>query len=883
MPFTQANRALRVTTPLGPDKLLISQFTGTERISELFKFDLGLLAENATKVEFDKLMGQKVLVELDMPGKKKRFFHGIVSRFSEGRRDDTFTQYKMEVVPQFWLLTRRVQSRIFQHITVPNILKEVLKGLDVKWDIKGSFFERDYCVQYRESDFAFASRMMQEEGIYYYFEHTAKGHTLVVANTPQGHADLPEFPKVLFEESAGSSREDMRIIDWEKIQELRSGKVTLWDHCFELPQKNLEAQKTIQETVPVGKVTHKLKVADNDKLELYDYPGAYAQRFDGIDPGGAARPDDLKKIFEDNARVAKLHIEREAAASLEIRGTSDCRQFTTGHKFSFERHFNGDGAYVLTSVIHSAKLGADYRSGDGDTITYSNKFTCIPLALPFRPQLTTPKPVMGGTQTATVVGPPGEAIFCDKYGRVKVQFHWDRQGKKDAMSSCWIRVSQAWGGGTWGGMTIPHVGQEVIVDFNEGDADNPLIVGRVYNAECMPPLTLPGHKTKSILRDHGGNQICMEGDDGGQAIIISSPVAGTTFSMGSLAPSIKPIGAGNGEENAQQAETPPRSTVHPLAPVLHEDGTFTVPDRESAWFMVQPGAACPVGNGLGSGSGGQHPAAGVAQPDGSIEFPNGDVKFPDGRTRHKDGSISLPDSVTTLPGFNAETAESMTHKVGNHVHWDVNVNETKYIKGYKETFILGHKTDVVQGYEKKHIKGDSTSKIDGHKSETVIGKNTPKTFGAKQEFVTPWESKEVVGFSTTVIAGNKNELIGGFAFKKHVGFKRETGPANLTTANERLEDCKKKLELEDQLIHKIKGICDQKIGTLHQEVKALTQKVDGIMRINAGEIGYAVDDLFKVEAGEYMAGIKDVFKLVAANFKISSEVNANDGALSVSK
>src|SRR5580700_3181291 len=199
MAITQANRALRVQTPLGPDKLLITAFKGTESISRLFEWRLELLAENATKIEFDKLIGQKVTVELEMPGGKTRYFHGICNRFSEGKRDSTFTHYKMEVVPQFWLLTRRTQCRIFQQITIPDILKQVLKGLDVKFELKGKYPERDYCVQYRESDFAFASRLMEEEGIYYYFQHDKKGHTLVVADTPDGHADVPEFAKAIFD------------------------------------------------------------------------------------------------------------------------------------------------------------------------------------------------------------------------------------------------------------------------------------------------------------------------------------------------------------------------------------------------------------------------------------------------------------------------------------------------------------------------------------------------------------------------------------------------------------------------------------------------------------------------------------------------------------
>ncbi len=547
MAITQANRALRVQTPLGTDKLIITRFNGSEEISQLFEWHLDLLAENATKVEFDKLIGQKITVELEMPSGKTRYFHGICNRLAEGKRDSTFTHYKMEVVPQFWLLCRRTQCRIFQQINVPDILKQVLKGLDVKFELSGKYPERDYCVQYRETDFDFANRLMEDEGIYYYFQHDKKGHTMIVADTPQSHVDVPEFNKAIFDDLTGGNRPEMRVTDWEKVQELRSGKVTLWDNCFELPQQHLDTQKTIQETVAVGKVTHKLKVADNDKLELYDYPGGYAQRFDGIDPGGGARPADLKKIFEENARVAKLRIEQEACESLEIRGSSNCRQFTAGEKFTLERHFDADGQYVLTSVEHSASYSANYRSGEGEELKYTNSFTCIPLALPYRPALETTKAAVQGTQTATVVGPKGETIFCDKYGRVKVQFHWDRQGKKDANSSCWIRVSQAWGGGTWGAMTIPHVGQEVIVDFEEGDPDRPLVIGRVYNAECMPPLTLPGHKTKTIIRDHGGNQIFMEGDAGKESIVIGSPCGKSGFSIGFLPPTITPIGAGPAE------------------------------------------------------------------------------------------------------------------------------------------------------------------------------------------------------------------------------------------------------------------------------------------------------------------------------------------------
>jgi type VI secretion system secreted protein VgrG len=532
--YTQKNRPMAVTTPLDPDVLLLTGFTGHEGISQLFRFELDLLAENGTSIAFDQLLGQPVTVDLELSGGKKRHFNGIVSRFGEGLRDNRFTAYRAEVVPRFWLWSRRVQSRIFQHTTIPEILKQVLEGLDVTFEISGAFHTRDYCVQYRESDYAFANRLMEEEGIYYYFTHTAGGHKMVVANTPQSHRDVPEQSTVIFEEVIDGSRRDDRVLEWEKVQELRAGKLRLWDHCFELPHQHLEGTRTIQDSVSVGAVTHKLKVGGNDRLHIHDYPGGYAQRFDGVDAGGGDRAGDLAKIFQDAERTVAIRMQREASKSVEIRGLGRCRQFVTGHKFTLQRHFNADGVYVLTTVRHSAQLGGAYHTGNGhpETLTYENTFTCIPLALPFRPPLLTPKPMIAGPQTAVVVGSPGEKIFCDKYGRVKVKFHWDPIPKKDANSSCWIRVSNNWGGSRWGGMFLPHVGQEVIVEFEEGDPDRPVITGRVYNAECMPPRVLPANKTQCNISDHGGDYILCEGADGKQQVDIHSTTAHTQLTLG---------------------------------------------------------------------------------------------------------------------------------------------------------------------------------------------------------------------------------------------------------------------------------------------------------------------------------------------------------------
>jgi len=526
--FTQANRQLAVNTPLGTDKFMLVGFTGREAISQLFVFHLDLLAENTTNVQFDQLIGQGISIRINLPDKKQRFFHGLCSRISQGARDTNVTTYRMEVVPAFWLLTRNAQSRIFQQKSVPDILKTVLDGFDVEFQLQGTFQPRNYCVQYRETDFNFASRLMEEEGIFYFFKHSNAGHRLVVANHPDAHPAVPEKADLIFEQIVGGPRPSDRIHAWEKFQELRAGKVTLWDHQFELAHKHLEASKVTQDQVQVGTVAHKLKLGANNDLELFDWPGGYAERFDGVGPGGDDKAAELQKVFQDNQRAADIRMQEETLSSLSIEGQSDCRQMTSGHKFNLTRHFNGNGTYVLNSVEHVASSQADFRSGGTQPLLYLNRFTCIPAGLPYRPIRKTPKPIVAGTQTAVVVCPGSEEIFPDKFGRVKVQFHWDRDGKHDLNSSCWLRVAQLFAGKRWGTMFTPRVGHEVLVDFLEGDPDQPVIIGSLYNSENLPHYELPKFKTLSYIKTNsspgseGFNELRFEDKKGKEQVFMHS-------------------------------------------------------------------------------------------------------------------------------------------------------------------------------------------------------------------------------------------------------------------------------------------------------------------------------------------------------------------------
>ncbi len=418
MALSQTNRLLQVTTPLGETALVVTGFRGTEHISHLFSFELDLIADNSTTIDFSQLVGKEMTLSVVTPGNGGaadwRYHNGICASFSEGDRNEQFTSYSAEVVPKVWLLTRLARSRIFQQKSVPDILKVVFQGFDSDFQLQGKYEPREYCVQYRETDFNFASRLMEDEGIYYFFQHSKSGHKMVIADTPQGHTDVPGLTTVRYQMAEGGPRTADHVYQWRKTQAVRASKYTLWDHNFQQPTQNLEAKENILDSVQVGTVSHKLKDQANAPLEIYDFPGGYAERFDGISPSGGEQPARLQKIFEDNKRTVKLRMEAEALPALEIHGTSSCTNFVSGHKFTLDRHFDAQGQYVLVSVNHSASLGDPYRSGQGDAgLTYTNSFTCIPIKLPYRPTRQTPVPFIAGVQNAVVTGPAGKEIFPD--------------------------------------------------------------------------------------------------------------------------------------------------------------------------------------------------------------------------------------------------------------------------------------------------------------------------------------------------------------------------------------------------------------------------------------------------------------------------------------
>jgi len=527
MPTTQDNRLMSISTPLGKDYLLINRFTAHEALSQLFSFDVELLHEenevsfSPTTVDPKSLIGQAVTIYISADDGSKREFTGMVNKFSQGNRDVRFSYYYISVVPHIWLLTQKSQSRIFQQISVPDILKKLFAGFQVKYELQETYEPRNYCVQYRETDFDFASRLMEEEGIYYYFEHSGGTHQMIVADTPQSHRDCPGKSTIPFFVNVGDDADFIGAVStFLSDYKLQTGKVTLWDYNFQLPTNRLDLEQP-----------SRFSFGDSLKLERYDFPGGYARKYDGIDKGGGEQAGELNKVFNDRQSTVKKMMESLDAQVTTATANSDCCSITAGYRFSLAQHPNADAnkMYTILTVTHEAEQNPSYVSNEGATDPYTNSFTCIlhgAGAPGYRPPRRTPKPIVQGSQTAVVVGPAGEEIFTDKYGRVKVQFNWDREGKVNEASSCWVRVAQTWAGNKWGTMFIPRIGMEVLVHFLEGDPDQPIITGCVYNPQTMPPYTLPDEKTKSTIKSNsskgggGFNEFRFEDKKGSEQIFI---------------------------------------------------------------------------------------------------------------------------------------------------------------------------------------------------------------------------------------------------------------------------------------------------------------------------------------------------------------------------
>jgi len=496
------NRSVAIATPLGEDKVVITSMQGSEHLGELFHFSVSLLSEDH-EIEGDDLLGENVTIRLTDEDDEIRYFNGYVTSFTQNPSSERYAYYQIELSPWLWFLTRTSDCRIFQEMEVPDIITEVMNdhGLDkINNKLTGEYRIWEYCVQYRETDFNFISRLMEQEGIYYYFEHMDGEHYLVLADGPSCHEAMKNYPSVSYFQPEDGEREGRdHIWQWQLNRRVQSGKFETKSFDFKAPKKDLLTSESKPDS-------WKFKQSG---FEVFDYLGDYTERGDG-------------------ERYAKIRMEEIAQAYEIAQGSGDVRGMVCGAKFKLTGYTRADQnrEYVITGVHHSVRVGG-YESGGGVEGTgYENNFTVMDARTQYRSPQITAKPEIRGPQTAMVTGTGGDEITTDEHGRVKVKFHWDRYAEADDTSSCWIRVSQALAGNAWGGMILPRVGQEVIVEYLEGDPDRPIVTGRVYNGDNSPPYKLPENKTISTLKSNsskgggGFNEIRFEDKKGEEQIYV---------------------------------------------------------------------------------------------------------------------------------------------------------------------------------------------------------------------------------------------------------------------------------------------------------------------------------------------------------------------------
>ncbi|MBJ9977380.1 type VI secretion system tip protein VgrG [Pseudomonas sp. S75] len=501
MLFTQTTRLAQINSPLGPNVLILAEMGGSEELGRLFDYELQLTSDDPA-IDLNQLLGKPMGLSLQLSGMGARHFHGIVARCSQSVDRGQFASYRVTLRPWLWLLTRTSDCRIFQHLSAPQIIKQVFRDLgfsDFEDALSRSYREREYCVQYRETSFDFVSRLMEEEGIYYYFRHEQERHVLVLADAYGAHQKAPGYESVPFYPPDGQHRERDHINDWHLAQEVQPGSLELNDYDFQRPSARIDVRSAMPRPHQAG------------DYPLYDYPGAYEQTQDG-EHYARTRLESLQSLHE----------------RVELRGNA--RGLGSGHLFSlsgFSRQDQNREYLIVAARYYVVQERLETGGGSG-AAQFESTLSCIDAQQSYRPVCSTLRPLVKGPQTAVVVGPSGEEIWTDQYGRVKVHFHWDRHDQSNENSSCWIRVSQAWAGKNWGSMQIPRIGQEVIVSFLEGDPDRPIITGRVYNAEQTVPYDLPGSATQSGMKSRsskGGspanfNEIRMEDKRGQEQLYV---------------------------------------------------------------------------------------------------------------------------------------------------------------------------------------------------------------------------------------------------------------------------------------------------------------------------------------------------------------------------
>lgn len=483
--LTQDTRIGALDTPLGKDTLVAIRFDGAEGLSELFEFRIEALSQQAN-VDFDRALGQNCAMTFKSFADPDRLFNGVLVEAQGLGSQAGLYLYRLTLRPWLWLLSRTSDCRIFENQTAIDIIKKVFsdRGFsDYRVATTGSFPKLEYCVQYRETDLAFVSRLMEQHGIYYFFEYAKDKHTLVLADAKSSHKPVPGHASMPFIADERQLRRDQEhIFKWAPERRFRSGKFELNDYDYLKPNADLKSDAQ-------GSASY-----TKSKMEIYDYPGKFKEKNDG-------------------ETYAKVRLQAEQAFDRRRYAEGDAISLFPGGLVTLEKHPESaeNREYLVLRAEHSF-ASQSYRSGGEADPPYAGRFELLQSDVNYRAPLATPRPIIHGLQTAKVVGKDGEEIDVDEHGRILVRFWWDRKNKQ----SCRARVAQVWAGKGWGGHVIPRIGMEVIVEFLEGDPDRPLVTGAVYNGEYKYPYDMPANKTQSGLKSdsskgHGGyNEFMFE-------------------------------------------------------------------------------------------------------------------------------------------------------------------------------------------------------------------------------------------------------------------------------------------------------------------------------------------------------------------------------------
>ena len=717
MPSTE--RLVDIVTPLG-EALWFRQMTGTEALSIPFEYDVVLHASEKTpSLSAKAMLGEGVTLKVETEKSAGiRPFNGICTRFGNAGREGAHIVYTAKLRPWLWLASRRSDCKIFQNLTVPEIIDQVLAPYGHPWTKKLNRTYRtwDYCVQYQETDMNFVMRLMEHEGIYFYFEHAIGSHTMVLIDDVMRHSPLAGRSDIRYvgKDASTVAREE-HFNSWAVREEVDPGEYISIDYDFEHPKADL-------------KINSKNAIGySHDAHERYQWPGGYTQHADG----------------EDYAKVGNQILQAEQE---RCQGHTTVRTMAPGYTFKLNncprKEQNRQYLAVAATYFFRDNARMSEGSGEGDS-DWGITVTSQPTTMPYRPQLLTPKPRTLGPQTAVVVGPAGEEIYTDKYSRVKVQFHWDRYGKKNENSSCWIRVSTPWAGEKWGMIHIPRIGHEVVVDFLNGDPDYPLITGSVYNADLMPPYGLPDNKTASGLKSRstkGGsatdfNEIRMEDMKGKEQLYLHAQKNYDTVVELDESRMV-------GNDRATRIE--------------HDDDRF------------------------------------VNHDDRHVVTHNQSVQINNNQTvtvkANQDNTVNS-DQSNMVDGMRAQNiGKDLKEKTGGNHTETISKNHTFSTGGNEKIKIGGKQSTLIQGSRKTTIIGPDKTLVVGSASYSalnyrVMGAVTySETCMTRKAVIMGTDDTKIVGMQTEKIGGMRDTTIGGVD-KTTVGGMQTTSVAGMQTTS----------------------------------------------------------------------------------------------------